>query len=218
MIQYKNAQGSIVTQQQIQMIASYSIETINDTTGKLKIIENQRGYGEKPYKWYEYFLDDNEDKKTIIEKYTNKSLARGVTIYLNKQSAFEFDLWDLEQYTNDNEPDFKGRKLLDNQNREILLCAIDKQTNEILQYPKDRPKKYYSGNSIDPQGLKLEFYYELDPQTNETKVYINDENETSGEFHTMNVSEFIEIFGQAFWDAHPYYHSLLPLLPTSAVI
>lgn len=217
MIQYKNGKGNIITLQQTQMIDSYRVETIDDITGKLKIIEDYMGYGEKPNKWYEYFLDNNENKATIIQEYKNKNLFLGITIYLHNQSANGFDLWDTEEYLK-GELSFKGKKVLDNQNRVIFTCSIDEQTNEIIQYPKGRPKKYYYGNSNDTQGLQLEFYYELDSQTNETKVYINDENETSGEFHTMNVDKFIEIFGQAFWDAHPYYHSILPLLPTSANI
>ena len=208
MIQYKNAKGNLVTQQQLQMMEAYNIETYDDITGKPKTIEQFRNYTNSPFRIFYHFLGQNEDKNAVIQTYGNKEFSMGVIIYLNKQSAFSFDMWDWENYSKTGELAFKGKIVFDSQNREILNCSIDKQTNEILHYPKDRPKKYYYGNSNDPQGLKLEFYYELDPQTNETKVYINDENETSGEFHTMNVDEFIEIFGQAFWDAHPYYHSI----------
>ncbi|MDR2207254.1 MAG: hypothetical protein LBE36_13980 [Flavobacteriaceae bacterium] len=214
MIQYKNVKGNLVTGQQVQMMDAYNIETLDDVTGKLKIIERFRHYTDTPSKYFEYFLGENEDKNAVIQTYGNKEFSTGVLIYLNKQSANGFDLWDYEAYLKTGELTFKGKTVFDNQNREIFSCNVDKQTNEII----DVPSKHYYGTSNDPEGLQLEFKYERDPQTNEIKVYIDDDNETSGVIHTMKQSYFIEIFGQDFWDAHPYYHSLLPILPTSVNI
>lgn len=218
MIQYKNAKGNLVTEQQIQMMDGYEKEILDDITGKPKIIESFRHYTEIPVRYFAYFLDQNEDKTTIVQTYSNKEFSNGVTIYLNKQSAFGFDMWDWEGYSNEGVLRSKGKKVFDNQNRVVFRCSVDMQTNEILAYSGNRPSKFYYGTSNDPEGLQLEFKYERDPQTNEIKVYIDDDNETSGVIHTMKQSYFIEIFGQAFWDAHPYYHSILPLLPTSTNI
>jgi len=213
---YKNSKGNLVTEQQINIMDSYSIETIEDISGKLKIIEHYRGFSGEPFKYFEYFLSPNENKNDIIQYYQNQSLSSGIIIYLNKQTSFDFEMWDWEDYSKTGTLISKGKIIYDNQKREIFYCVIDQQTNEIAYNPK--PRKHYYGNSNDPNNLKLDFKYELDSQTNQIKVSIDDDNETSGVIHTMKQDYFIEVFGQNFWDSHPYYHSLLPLLPISSVI
>lgn len=221
MIEYKNSNDKTVTAQQFNMLKDGEIHDYDDVTGELRKVENII-YMEKmgiTRKVYEYYLDPSENKNNIIQQYTDVAKNYSASIYLNKQIAFGFEIWDNEDYDKNGVLKFKSKIVYDNQKRIILQVYFDLQTNQIIQHTAYRPTKYYFGTSLDTANglpnLELKFTYEFDPNTNQFVTYVKDVNETSGEIHTMNVIEFIELFGQAFWDAHPYYHSLLPLLPTT---
>lgn len=216
MKQYKNSKGSLVTEQQLHIMDAYSIETMDDNTGKARLIEHYRGIENNSFKFFEYFLNPSENKGVIIQNYKNEPLFLGITVYLNKQVAFEFEMWEWENYSKNGELIGKGKKVFDEKRRVISQYNVDTQSDEILYDPT--PKKYYYGSSNEPDNLKLDFKYELDSQTNHIKIFVDDDNETSGVIHTMKQDSFIAVFGQNFWDSHPYYHSILPLLPTSSSI
>lgn len=220
MIKYTNIDGKSVTSQQMNMLKEYKIQTFDDSSGQIKKVENVRlKRGLIPFTFFEYYLEPSENKTQIIQHYTNQIKDHRLGIYLNKQSANGFDLWDYEEYDANANLRTKKKFIYDNQRRIVLNLTIDAQTNEVSHHSAYRPTKYYFGTSLDTANglpnLELKFTYEFDPNTNQFVTYVKDVNETSGEIHTMNVNEFIELFGQAFWDAHPYYHSLLPLLPTT---
>lgn len=223
MIKYTNINGKSVTSQQVEMLKEYKIQTFDDTSGKIKKIESVRlKRGNIPFTFFEYYLEPSENKTQIIQQYTDQIKDHRLGIYLNKQSANGFDLWDYESYDNNGNLFVKKKFVYDIQGRMILNLTIDTQTNEITNHSEYFPTKYYYGTALDTANglpnLELEFRFKFDTDINQFVTYIKDINGTTGEIHTMNVNEFIELFGQAFWDSHPYYHSVLPFLPTSANI
>jgi len=224
MIEYKNSNGKTVTAQQFSMLKEGKIYTYDDATGKLKKTENFSHFNRAGIKrtWYEYYLDSSENKNNIVQQYTNSMQSHSVLIYFNKQSIFGFEAWDCEFYNENGVLKSKKKIVTDEQGRIILRANFDLQTNEITHHPAYSPTKYYFGTSLDMANglpnLELIFTYEFDTNTNQFVTSIKDINETTGQINTMNVAKFIELFGQAFWDAHPYYHSLTPFLPTSGSI
>jgi hypothetical protein len=100
-----------------------------------------------------------------------------------------------------------------------MICDIDLQTENLI-YPNS---KYYYGNETELQIYGSDFYlkfsYYLDYNgTNQLITDVSDMRENPFHIKPLGESEAIEYFGQAFWDAHPYYHTMFPLLPTSANI
>jgi len=213
MIQYKNIYEQVVTPQQFQLLEEYIIETIDDSTGNLKIMEEVRKGRNSFNKTYEYFLDITEDKNSVVQHLMAQELVRDIYIYCNKTNVFGYTVYDVERY---NEVDGsligKAKKIFDNQNRVIMYCDLDIVTNAILHFPS--PRKYYYDNN-DPE-LILGFKYRYDETTQQYEVYADDVNECTVYLWELDIPKIISAFGQSFWDSHPYYHNVEPLLPTAA--
>ena len=212
MIKYTNRYGHPITEQQVNVLDEYDIKTVNDVTGKTKIVERIRKNRQVIHKWLNYYLDSDENKDIVIQQLSNTLSSKGFTIYFNQQSSNGFDMWDCEDYNNEGILQHKSKMVVDSSERKIFDCSFDLQTNEIKSFPY--PTKYYYGNNSQLEGLVLRFTYELD-ENNNYQVRIKDVYETTGEIHTMSQDEFIEFFGINFWNAHPYYHSIEPYLPTT---
>lgn len=211
---YKNILGQNITLQQLNQLEEYILETIDDNTGEVKTIETTRMVRESQTKSYDYFLEISEDKNIVIQQFMANSLFKGISIYENKSNVFGFTAYDVEDYNIDGILYSKSKHVYDSSNRIILHCSLDLQTNEIIT--SDTPAKYYYGTQNDLPDLVLKFTYEFDQVTNQFKTYVLDVNQSTVHFNTLNQLNFIDVFGQDFWDNHPYYHSLLPLFPTSA--
>ncbi|CAM2907779.1 hypothetical protein DRF59_05850 [Chryseobacterium flavum] len=221
MIQYKNLNGKLISEQQVGLLKEYAIHTTDDQTGLLKKVETIKlKRGDQRYKFFEYYLDSGENKSGIIQQYTNEVNDYRLGIYSNLQTAFNFKMWDFENYSNTGVLIAKSKVVFDTQNRLILKVYFDIQTDEIKKFPL--PIKYYYASSEDAVNgladLELMFTYEFNENINQFVTYIKDLNETTGEIHTKNVDGFIELMGLDFWNKHPYYHALQPLLPTSLII
>ena len=211
---YKNILGENISINQFNLLDENILETIDDTTGELKIIETTRMGRQFQTRGYDYFLDISEDKNNIIQLYMSKSLFKGISIYENKTNLFGFTAYDVEDYNKEGVLSYKNKEVYDSLNRIVFYCSFDLLTNEIRK--SVTPVKYYYGNENDLPDLILKFTYEFNEDLNQFVTYVLDENDVTLQFNTMNTAKFIEVFGQEFWDSHPYYHSLYPLLPTSA--
>jgi len=218
MINYKNQMGEIVTQQQFIQLKNYIIETVDDVTGHIVKEENVYHSTRKIFKSISYYLDNDNDYNDKLNEFMQVPDATSVRIFFNKVSAFGFRLYDAHVYKKDGILFKKEKIVFDNQNRLIMLCDIDLQTENLI-YPNS---KYYYGNETELQiygsDFYLEFSYKLDSETNQLITYVSDKSENPFHINQLDVNKAIEYFGQAFWDAHPYYHSMYPLLPESAVV
>ncbi|GEM_PF-2920532 len=218
MINYKNDMGKIVTQQQFNQLDNYIIETLDDVTGHLVKEENVYHTTRKIYKRLSYYLDNDNDYNDKLNEFMQVPDATSVRIYFNKVSAYGFRSYDSHVYKKDGLIFKKEKFVFDNQNRLIMHCDIDLQTENLI-YPNH---KYYYGNEGELQIYGSDFYlkfsYELDSDTSQIETFVQDKRENAFEIHQMDVNETIEYFGQVFWDAHPYYHSMFPLMPTSPSI
>lgn len=218
MIQYKNLNGESINEQQASLLKQYAIHTTDDGSGLLKKVETLKlKRGNKPYKFFEYYLDSEEDKSSIIQEYTDEANDCRLGIYSNLQMAFSFKMWDYENYSNTGALTAKSKIVFDSQNRLIVRVYFDIHTDEIKKFPL--PIKYYYASSEDIANgladLELMFTYEFNETTHQFVTYIKDLNETTGEIHTKNSDGFIELMGLDFWNRHSYYHTLQPLLPLS---
>ena len=221
MIKYTNLQDQTVSDQQLKMMDEYKIHTYDDSNGKLKKIETiVLKRGNIPFTWFRYYLDPSENKNDIIQQYTSEEKDSRLAIFYNKQNIYGIDIWDCENYNNKGVLVAKAKIGFDSLSREILKVDFDLLTSEIKK--NSIPRKHYFGTTADEMNnlsnLELMFTYEYNEELNLFVTFIKDVNETTGEINTMNVDKFIEIFGQDFWDAHPYYHSVLPLLPTNPIL
>jgi hypothetical protein len=218
MIKYKNEMGEIVTQQQFNQLKNYIMETVDDVTGHIVKEENVYHSTRKIFKSISYYLDNDNEYNDKLNEFMQVPDATSVRIFFNKVSAFDFRLYDAHVYKKDGILFKKEKYVFDNQNRLIMHCDIDLQTENLI-YPNS---KYYYGNETELQiygpDFYLKFSYEFDSETNQLITYVSDKSENPFHINQLNVNKAIEYFGQAFWDAHPYYHTMFPLLPESAVI
>jgi len=220
MINYKNEMGKIVTKQQFIQLKNYIMETVDDVTGHIVKEENVYHSTRKIFKSISYYLDNDNDYNDKLNEFMQVPDATSVRIFFNKVSAFDFRLYDAHVYKKDGILFKKEKYVFDNQNRLIMRCDLDLQTDELTFYSPNQ--KYYYGNETELQiygsDFHLEFSYEFDSETNQLETYVSDMRENPFHINQLDVNKAIEYFGQAFWDAHPYYHSMYPLLPESAVI
>ncbi len=215
MIQYKNIWNEPVTPQQFNLLEEYIIETIDDTSGDLKIVESVRKGRNSLSRRYYYYLDASEDKNSVIQNLMTKELVKNIYIFCNKSSAFGYVGYDVESYRVDNGALVsRAKNVYDNQNKLIMRCTIDLTTNLIENHPANFPVKYYYDN-IYP-GIVFEFRYRFNETTQVYEIEVNDQSEDSIYINSLDLSKFIASFGQDFWDTHPYYHAIYPLMPTSA--
>lgn len=211
---YRNSLGENISINQFNLLDENILETTDETTGELKIIETTRKGRQSQTKRYEYFLDISENKNNIIQLFMAKSLFKGISIYENKTSLLGFTAYDVEDYNREGLLSYKNKEVYDSLNRIIFYCSFDLLTNEIIK--SVTPVKYYYGNDDDLPDLVLKFRYEFNEDLNEYVIYVLDVNDVTFQFNTMDTSKFIKVSGQEFWNAHLYYHSLYPLLPASA--
>lgn len=218
MIIYKNDIGEIVTQQQFNQLKNYIIETVDDVTGHVVKEENVFHSIRKFFKSLSYYLDNDDDYNDKLNEFMQVPDATSVRIFFNKVSTYGFRSYDSHVYKKDGLIFKKEKFVFDNQNRLIMHCDIDLQTENLI-YPNH---KYYYGNEgellIYGSDFYLEFSYKLDSETNQLQTYVSDMREDPFHIKPLGDSEAIEYLGQVFWDAHTYYHSMFPLLPTSANI
>ena len=78
---YKNILGENISINQFNLLDESILETIDDTTGELKIIETTRMVRQSQTRRYEYYLDISENKINIIQLFMAKSLFKGIIIY-----------------------------------------------------------------------------------------------------------------------------------------
>ena len=221
---YKNSEGQVVTEQEFDRTKGGTIHTYDDITGRLKKTENII-FMSKPgttRTWYEYYLDPSESETDIIRQYTGETENHSLTVYLNQQTAHGFEMWDARDYNREGVLRFRSRIVYDSLGRMVSKVNFDIQTDEVMRHSAYCSSKYYYGTDIDTENglpdLELRFTYEFDERISRFVTYIKDVNETAGEIHTMNVEDFTELFGGDFWNAHPYYHSLYPILPEFPVV
>lgn len=210
--------GKIITQQQFNQLDNYIIETVDDVTGHVVKEENVFHSIRNFFKSLSYYLDNDDDYNDKLNEFMQVPDATSVRIYFNKVSAYGFRSYDSHVYKKDGLIFKKEKFVFDNQNRLIMHCDIDLQTENLI-YPNH---KYYYGNEGELQIYGSDFYlkfsYELDSDTSQIETFVQDKRENAFEIHQMDVNETIEYFGQDFWDAHSYYHSMFPLMPTSGNI
>ena len=217
---YKNIQGKIVTTQQFNQLEHYILETYNPQTGKIKEIQEKSNIftHDEGQMFYSHFLEEEEDKESIIQSYLQKESIGIIYIYID--SAFGYTLYRVESYDKNGDYVNLSKEVLDPKNRRILNYDYNKVTEELLE--NSIPTKYYyDENFNDPyygeRELVLEFKYELDDQTGEIEMGVYDIWQE--DFSVMDAAKIIEYFGQEFWDARKtYFENQEPLLPTTEII
>lgn len=231
MIQYTNIQNQPVTEQQFQSMQEYKIFNIEDSTGKVKLIEKKRVVNKIGImRSFEYFLSPNEDKNTIIQEYINKEHFYGITIFMNKQSAYGFDLWEYEYYPKNGILSSKGKDVFDINNRIIASVSTNVQTDEVEYFPN--PNKYLYFDSLtltydDPEDdddivkdVTIKFNYKVNSSTGESYfvAYLETKDAIYVDFiNHFKFQDLLEMYPN-FMQEHSYYSALFPLLPTSEVI
>lgn len=230
MIQYTNFDNQLITAQQMQAMQEYNVVTIDDISGKIEKIEQVRfsvRNGER--RFFEYFLNVNEDKNSIIQEYINKENFIGITLFFNHEQAFGFDQWEYEEYGKTGLLAFKGKRVFDNQNRVIANVSYDLQTGDILS--TTRPKKFlyldhftmtYEHPDFEDDIIRdvtITFIYKLDPQTGETFIdrdsYLSTKQiEWNEELMHLKFDDFLNMY-PSFMEDNPYYSTLYPLLPNT---
>jgi hypothetical protein len=184
MINYKNILGKDISINQFNLLDENILETIDDNTGELKIIETTRMGRQFQTKGYDYFLDISEDKNNIIQWYMTKSSFKNISIYKNKTSLFGFTTYDVEDYNIEGVLSYKSKHVYDSLNRIIFYCSFDLLTNEIIK--SVTPVKYYYGNENDLPDLILRFTYEFNEDLNEFVTYVLDQNKSTLQINTMD--------------------------------
>lgn len=228
MIQYTNLQDQPVTKQQFQSMQEYKILTIDDNTGKVKLIEKKRVANKIGIKKnYYFFLNPDEDKNTIIQEYINKEHFASIRIYMNKQSAYGFDLWEYESYINNGELSSKGKCVFDSNNRVIASVSTNIQTDEVEYF--NTPTKYLYFDNLtltyeEPEDeddivkdVTIKFNYKINSETGIPyfEAYLETKDTIYKEFiQHFKFQDFLEMYPN-FMQEHPYYGELFPLLPTS---
>jgi hypothetical protein len=209
-IRYANELGSPITMQQQQLLNNY--QKLTYVSNQLKMVENIRFLDNVIYKVVKYFLDSAEDKTTILDEYTNANTETSCILYFNMQSVPGFSLWDWEDYSETAQLAFKGKAVFDDKNRLVMSCSFDLLTNAL------RPgalKNYYSDYTGDENADNLlQFEYDSDGEVD----LVFDVQGKFSYIEGITLGTYLQdtVFSEVDfpWDEHPYYHSIIPYLPT----
>lgn len=207
---YTNETGSVLTEQQVSLLTSYTIITYED--GNIKKTE-RTGMGKgNIYRSVQCYLDPTEDKDEIIQSYSDGKT--GLTIYFNAQSQNGFTQWNSEGYAPVGTLKSKGISVYNSENWVILSCSLDLNSGDPIA---GGIKNYYGNHSPNQfDDRLLQFDYNADGSLDS----ITDFNDTYG-FNDGSVQldyflSYMQSIQQDFsWNQHPYFHSLTPYLPDS---
>lgn len=158
-----------------------------------------------------YYLNSNENLQSKIQDLCVLQNQRWV-LHTKESDGFGYTLWNWIDVDNNGSTLFRGKQVLDSQNREIFNSSINTSDNLML----NATKKYYSDSSQFPL---LEFEY--DGQNN--ILFIKDKKDTwgLGGGWPMSKDELIILdsnLGLFPWGQHIYFHSAIPFLPNSTII
>ncbi|WP_417355130.1 hypothetical protein [Flavobacterium sp.] len=157
-----------------------------------------------------YFLNDSEDINTILDEFCDIGLKKRCIIYNNMQTNGNYTLWDWAEYSPEKVIKFKGKTVLDSNNRRFVNIYNDINTNAIKRAHKYFYENVYDGELSD---RLLGFsYFE-----NGELEYISDINNRFDYVKPIDLTQFLADthFSQVDfpWDQHTYYHNLYPLFP-----
>jgi hypothetical protein len=209
-IKYKDELGAYVSSQQLGKQETYDKLTFK--SGNLKIIESFYQSGVTNYKTVYYFLEPDEYKTGILQRYTSASNNVSCIIYFNKESANNINLWDFEEYGEDGKLYFKGKEAFDKLNRIIFHCTFDLSTNQMR---RGATKHYYGSVAENPTDDSL---LDFDYGSNGNLDLIIDVQEKFGYIEGISLDEYLADakFSQVDfpWNQHLYYHAVTPYLPS----
>jgi len=207
-VKYQNLFGDSLTSQQIVELSDYS--KISFKNNNVKIIEYYSLTISGMSTVVSYFMDTEEAKQDILDKYCDPIKHVKCTLLFNKQQIGRYHLWKWEDYSVDKICTHKGEKVYDEKHRTLFSNEIDIRSDTLKSAQKYYHGNVYSGEFAD---TLLGFNYNSDGSVK----YIFDTHEKYGYIRGITLDEFLEDteFSQELfpWEQHPYFHSAYPFLP-----
>lgn len=202
-----------ITEDQSLILDKYHEEIYLNGVLKKRIFHGNSRRGR--YWVTKYFLDKSEDINAILDEFSDPILNKRCIIYNNMQTNGNYTLWGRAEYSIDEVIKFKGKTVLDSNNRRFVDIDYDINTNAVKQAYKYFYENVYDGELLD---RLLEFkYFE-----NGELEYISDIKNRFDYVKPINLTQFLADtqFSQVDfpWDQHTYYHNLYPLFPDEGTV
>ncbi len=141
-LEYRNTEGNLITENQVQYLDEYKIFKKDDLTGDVKridIIENRK------LKSIQYFISSEENENDVVNSLLN--LAERSLVIKSKQDINNLKLYFNKQFNAEGMLMFKTNVLHDNQDYAICFQYLDINTNQPLN-EKTTKFKYENGDLI----------------------------------------------------------------------